>query len=133
MPVTKVVRVYTGADQRSHFEDLELPMSLFELGTLRSQKTASIPVTQFVFRESFMDSGPDFHTPPRRQFVITLWGATELTVGDGSSRVFGPGDALFAEDLTGEGHRTRELLGPRKSLILAVPDSFQLHDLLAKR
>lgn len=133
MTTTRITRVYTGADQQSHFEDLELPMTLFELGTLRSLKTPAIALTQFVFRECFLDSTPDFHCPPRRQFVITLIGAVEITVGDGSSRVFGPGDALFAEDLTGEGHRTRELLGPRRSLILAVPDSFHLHDLIGPR
>lgn len=126
----RVVRLFTGADGRSHFEDMELPMHLFELGTLRSNKTAVIPVTEFVFRETTQDSGPGFHCPPRRQFVVTLAGRAEITVGDGSTRVFGPGDALFAEDLTGEGHRTREIGGVRRSLILPVPDSFQLHDLI---
>lgn len=39
MAVTKVVRVYTGADQRSHFADLEVPMHEFRLGTLYSFKS----------------------------------------------------------------------------------------------
>jgi hypothetical protein len=50
----------------------------------------------------------------------------ELKVGDGSSRVFGPGDILFAEDTTGEGHSARELIGPRRSLIIPVPDEFNI-------
>jgi hypothetical protein len=33
---------------------------------------------------------------------------------------------LFAEDLTGEGHAKRELLGPRPSLIIPVPDDFDI-------
>ena len=49
----------------------------------------------------------------------------EISCGGGKRR-FGPGDVLFAEDLTGEGHANRELLGPRQSLILPVPDDFDI-------
>lgn len=120
----KVVRVYMGEDRRSRFEDVMVPMGEFRLGTLFSYKTAMAGVSGVVFRENPLDGSPDFHTPPRRQFVITLVGAVELQVGDGSTRVFGPGDVLFAEDVEGEGHSARELLGPRRSLILPVPDEF---------
>ena len=132
MAVTKIARLYTGADQQSHFEDIEVPMGLFELGTLRSLKTPVFQVDNFVFRENALDSTLDFHNPPRRQMVVTLFGAVEISVSDGDSRIFGPGDTLFAEDLTGAGHRARELLGPRRSMIIAVPDSFDIHDLVKK-
>ena len=126
MAVTKVVRVYTGEDQRSHFEDLTLPMSEFRLGSLFSLKSEMIPVKGLVFRENPLDGSDEFHTPPQRQFVITLSGAVELKVGDGSTRAFGPGDVLLAEDITGEGHSARELIGPRRSLILPVPADFDI-------
>ena len=126
LPVTKIVRVYKGIDERSHFEDLSVPMGEFRLGTLFSYKSAMVPVTGVVFRQNPLEGSTDFHTPPRRQFVITLSGAVELKVGDGSSRVFGPGDILFAEDTTGEGHSARELIGPRRSLIIPVPDEFNI-------
>ena len=126
MATTKVVRVYTGADQRSHFEDLAVPMSEFRLGSLFSLKSEMVPVKGVVFRENPLDGSDEFHTPPQRQFVITLFGAVELKVGDGTSRVFGPGDILLAEDTTGEGHSARELLGPRRSLILPVPEDFDV-------
>jgi hypothetical protein len=128
MVTTKVIRVYTGPDQRSHFEDIELPMGEFRLGSLFSMKSALIPVKGVVFRESPLESSRDLHCPPQRQFVITLSGAVEIIVGDGSSRVLGPGGVLLAEDLTGEGHTARELLGPRRSLILPVPDDFRIDD-----
>ena len=51
--------------------------------------------------------------------------SVEITCA-GGTRCFGPGDVLFAEDLTGEGHANRELLGPRQSLILPVPDGFDI-------
>ncbi len=126
MATTKVVRVYTGKDQRSHFEDLVVPMGEFRLGSLFSLKSETIPVTGFVFRENPLEGSDEFHTPPRRQFVITLSGAVEIRVGDGSARAFGPGDVLLAEDLAGEGHSSRELIGPRRSLILAVPEDFDI-------
>jgi hypothetical protein len=94
MTTTKIVRVFTGSDQRSHFEDIHLEMSEFRLGSL----------------------------------VITLFGAVEITVGDGSYRIFGPGDILFAEDLQGEGHKARELIGPRRSLILPVSNEFSISE-----
>ena len=64
-------------------------------------------------------------TPKQRQFVITISGAVEITCA-GGSRVFGPGDVLFAEDLKGEGHSNRELHGPRMSLIIQVTEDFDI-------
>jgi hypothetical protein len=126
MATTKVVRVYTGQDQRSHFEDLTVPMGEFRMGSLFSLKSEMVPVKGVVFRENPLEGSDEFHTPPQRQFVITLTGAVEIKVGDGSTRVFGSGDVLLAEDLTGEGHSSRELLGPRRSLILPVPEDFDV-------
>jgi len=126
MPVTKVVRVYTGEDRRSHFEDLVVPMGEFHLGSLFSWKSEMTPVKGLVFRENPLDGSAEFHTPPQRQFVITLSGAVEIRVGDGTTRRFGPGDILLAEDTTGEGHSARELEGSRRSLILPLPVDFDI-------
>ncbi len=126
MPLTRIVRMYTGKDQRSHFEDLSVPMEEFRLGSPGTFKTEIIPVTGVDFRENPLSCPPEFHNAPRRQFMITLTGAVEMRVGDGSVRVLGPGDVLLAEDMTGEGHGVRELLGPRRSLILPLPDSFDI-------
>ena len=127
MATTKVVRVYTGDDLRSHFEDLTVPMGEFRLGSLFSLKSEMIPVKGLVFRENPLDGSDEFHTPPQRQLVITLSGSVELRVGDGSTRTFGPGDVLLAEDIAGEGHSARELTGPRRSLILPVPQDFDIN------
>jgi quercetin dioxygenase-like cupin family protein len=62
----------------------------------------------------------DWHTAPRKQYVITLSGEVEIGLGDGSVHRFGPGDVMLAEDLTGQGHTTRAVGGgPRLSA--AVP------------
>ncbi len=49
----------------------------------------------------------DWHNAPRRQYVITLAGAIEIGLGDGSVHRLGPGDGILAEDLMGKGHTTR--------------------------
>ena len=126
MALTKIVRMFTGGDHRSHFEDLSVPMEEFQLGSPGTYKSEMIPVTGVDFRDNPPACPPEFHNAPRRQFMITLTGAVELRVGDGSVRVFGPGDVLLAEDVTGEGHSVRELLGPRRSLILPLPDDFDI-------
>lgn len=126
MATTKIVRMFAGEDRRSHFEDLTVPMEEFRTGTVFSFKSEMIPVTGVDFRDNPLTCPPDFHNAPRRQLMITLSGAVELRVGDGSARVFGPGDVLLAEDMTGEGHSVRELLGPRRSLILPLPEDFDI-------
>jgi hypothetical protein len=52
--------------------------------------------------------------------VFTLTGAVDIEIGDGTVRRLGPGDILIAEDLTGQGHGTREV-GPEPRVSIFVP------------
>jgi hypothetical protein len=121
----KITRIYTGDDGRSHFEDLMVPMDELIAGERISLRSALVPAKGVSFRETPLGRSEEFHCPKQRQFVITLFGQVEISCGDGK-RSFGPGDVLFAEDLTGEGHANREMLGPRQSLILPVPADFDI-------
>jgi hypothetical protein len=61
----------------------------------------------------------DFHPAPRRQLVVNLDASVEIEVGDGTTRVLGPGSILLAEDTTGQGHKSRAVNGEaRKSLFI---------------
>jgi hypothetical protein len=113
----KVVRVYTGDDNESHFEDLDIPLEKSRYGSL----SKLIPGSGVMFRETAADGLLDFHNAPQRQFVITLTGEVEVECADGSKRRFGSGDVLLADDTTGHGHITREIVGPRKSIFLPLP------------
>jgi quercetin dioxygenase-like cupin family protein len=62
----------------------------------------------------------DWHPAPQRQFVIILSGQLEIGCGDGSTQVFGPGDARLVEDTTGKGHTTR-VVGGEPVLTATVP------------
>ena len=121
----KITRIYSGDDGRSHFEDLIVPMNELIAGERISLRSALVPAKGVSFRENPLGRSEEFHCPGQRQFVITLFGAVEITCG-GGKRCFGPGDVLFAEDLTGEGHANRVLLGPRQSLIIPVSDDFDI-------
>ncbi len=115
----RVTRVYTGPDDESHFEDLEIPLE--ELGAIGAM-SKPIDATAVLFRETGAGYDLDFHNAPRRQFVVMLSdGRVELEVGDGSKRVLGPGDVLLAEDTTGHGHKSRALdPEPRVSIFVAL-------------
>jgi hypothetical protein len=116
----RAARIYTGADKRSHFEDLDIPLKPGNYGSL----SELVPAEGVIFRETPVGGALDFHVAPRRQFVITLAGLVEVECGDGTKRRFGPGDIMLADDTTGQGHITRELQGPRRSLFIPLPESF---------
>lgn len=113
-----VVRIYTGADNQSHFEDLKVPLkSSGKIGFISELTKA----TGLVFRETGGDYNYEFHTAPRRQYVVNLEGEVEIEVGDGSKRVLRSGDILLAEDTTGQGHISRAVNGkPRRSLFITL-------------
>lgn len=117
----KAVRVYTGGDGRSHFEDFEIDL---QTQGAFGRISARWPANGVLFREVDGDYALDFHTAPRRQFVINLTGAVDIEVGDGSTRRIGPGGILLAEDTTGEGHISRAVAGePRTCLFIPLDDN----------
>ena len=114
----KVVRIYTGPDNKSHFEDLQIPLKDGGKVGFVSELTKA---TGVVFRETTGDYNYDFHTAPRRQLVVNLEGAVEIEVGDGTKRILDSGDILLAEDTTGQGHKSRAVAGkPRKSMFITL-------------
>lgn len=118
----RVVRVYTGGDNRSHLEEIDVPLKPGRYGSL----SEPVPATGVIFRETPIGAALDFHNAPQRQFVVTLSGSAEIECGDGSKARFGPGDILLADDTTGQGHITREIEGPRRSLFIPVPADFDV-------
>jgi hypothetical protein len=117
----KVTRIYTGEDNQSHFEDLDISLNPGEYGSI----SELVPAVGVIFRETLEAASLDFHNAPRRQFIITLSGLGEIECGDGSRRRFGPGDILLAEDTTGQGHITREIR-PRRGLFIPIPQEFDI-------
>ena len=105
-----IVRIYTGHDGQTHFEDLPLPAE--EGHNVALQEGANL-----VFRCFPADYSSDWHTAPRRQYIFILAGQMEIGIGDGATRRFGPGDVVLADDLTGQGHTTRSWEFPASVLL----------------
>ena len=116
MPPMAFVRCYTGTDGQSHFEDLDLLPPDME----RSIEQAASSIT---FTRSPNGRFSDWHNAPRRQYAIFLSGGQmEVVIGDGTTRRFGPGDAVLFEDLTGQGHTSRSVGGDRLTAIVPLAD-----------
>jgi hypothetical protein len=114
----KVTRLYTGIDGESHFEDIDIPLKSLDTSESRSD---ILKATGIIFRETSAEFDLDFHNAPCRQFVITLKGQAEVIVGDGTTRKFGPGDIMLAEDISGRGHITRAAKKqPRTSIFVTL-------------
>ena len=113
----KVTRIYTGDDGKTHAEELAMP-----LGPTRgaTELSPSIPVTSVQFRRTSPAYFIDWHTAPRRQYVITLAGESEVEIGDGTTIRLHPGHILLAEDLEGQGHISRAV-GSSDRISLFLP------------
>ena len=94
-------RLYTGADGKSHFEDLDQKEG-------SKHFLADQPASGLVFKNDVLRRDLHaFHNAPRRQWCITLSGSVEIGLGDGTTKTFNAGDVFFAEDLTGQGHTAK--------------------------
>ncbi len=113
----KILRVFTGEDGKSHFEDIDIPLDEeHEFGSMSALHEAR----GVIFRKNPANYDLDFHNAPRRQYVVNLQGTLELETGDGSKRRLEPGDILLGEDKTGQGHITRAVDGPGRSLFIPL-------------
>ncbi|MCP4714939.1 MAG: hypothetical protein GY868_07470 [Deltaproteobacteria bacterium] len=114
----KITRLFTGTDNESHFEDIDI--ALENKGAI-GKLSATTRASGIIFRETDGDYNYDWHNAPCRQYVIMLEGTVEIEVGDGTRRNFGPGDILLAEDTTGHGHRSRCVDDqPRSSIFVTL-------------
>jgi hypothetical protein len=121
-----LIHLYTGADGTSHFEDIPLDMTAGPNGT----GTELFSVVQgLLLREVPPGWAADYHNAPRRQLVVQLSGSGEIVCGDGTSRIVGPGDLLLCDDLTGQGHISREVSGPRAQAVIYLDPAFDLDTL----
>jgi quercetin dioxygenase-like cupin family protein len=109
------MRIYSGADGESHFEDLSDGLLGGELGRTEVQAAEEIFFSRLAAGH---DGG--WHTAPRRQYVIGIAGAVEIATADGTAFTFRAGDILLAEDLTGHGHTTR-VVGDEMRVSAMVP------------
>jgi hypothetical protein len=119
--MAKMWRVYSGADGESHIAELPLALEPFrDVEGAHGQGTPLQAASGIAFRVAPPGYVLDWHCAPRRQYSISLSGAAEIEVGDGTIARVEPGDVVLAEDLTGRGHVTR-VIGKEPRVYAIVP------------
>nr|WKF60406.1 hypothetical protein HUO10_004927 [Paraburkholderia busanensis] len=97
----RCVRIWTGTDGHSLFEEGSIDLSKGDRGDVLSETVGAVSIS---FRETRAGGAFEWHDAPARQFVVTLSGTLEFTVRSGATFTIAPGDVLLAEDTTGSGH-----------------------------
>src|SRR5438477_8422604 len=111
-----ITRLYTGPDGQTHAEEIEVkfaPGGGNDVYKLMANSGA-------VLSRAAPGRVADWHTAPRRQYVITLSGHAEVELIDGKKIELGPGSIDLAEDLTGKGHITRTV-GNEDRITISIP------------
>ena len=111
-------RLYTGPDGQTHVEEIEAkfaPGGGNDVSKLMANSGAEL-------HRAPPGRVADWHTAPRRQYVVTLSGHGEIELTGGKKIEVGPGSIELAEDLTGKGHITRTV-GTEDRVAILIPVS----------
>ena len=115
-----MTHLYTGPDGQTHAEETE---AKFTAGNA-NEVFKLMAVTGAELHRAAPGTVIDWHTAPRKQYVITLSGQAELEVAGGKKIPIGPGHIDLVEDTTGKGHITR-VTGTEDRVTLQLPVSAQ--------
>ncbi|WP_343609338.1 hypothetical protein [Chryseobacterium oranimense] len=102
----KMTRIFSDINGESHFEDIEIPLTdQGDIGFLSDD----INVKKLQFRKVSAEYDYDFHHAPQRQYIVLLDGGVEIQTSLGEIRQFQTGEILLVEDISGKGHKTKNL------------------------
>jgi hypothetical protein len=111
-----ITRLYTGPDGQTHAEEMEAkfaPAGGNDVYKLMANSGAEL-------HRAPPGRVADWHTAPRRQYVVTISGHGEIELMGGKKIEVGPGNIELAEDLTGKGHITRTV-GAEDRVTIQIP------------
>ncbi len=103
--------MYSDAEGKTHFRDrtMELEDAEFAPPAPPFKVAAPIQAKEFqVFSFPPHWEGP-WHHAPRQLYFFQSSGQLEIEVSDGHKRRFQAGSVIFVDDLTGDGHVTRNI------------------------
>ncbi|MDD2924262.1 hypothetical protein [Rhodoferax sp.] len=121
---TKVV-LFTDLDGRAKFREERVPL---DQGSPQSALSALMPSAGYQLRTSPVGFRSSFHCTTEPQWVIILGGQMEISLQDGSARIFKPGEHFYSADVlpagqtfdaTVHGHWSRQV-GPDPLVTLFV-------------
>ena len=116
----RCIRLWTGDDDNSHFEEGVIDLPKGERGDILS---GTVDAASISFRETRAGGAFEWHDAPARQFVITLSGTLDFQTREGKHFTLNPGDILLAEDTAGSGHswRLTDNTSWRRAYIVLAP------------
>lgn len=112
----KVTRVYADQNGDSRFDEVFYPLT--DDGAI-GWLSQGIAVKEIVFRKVAAGYN-DLHNAPQKQYVVLLDGAVEIETSTGETRVFQQGEILLMEDITGKGHRSKNLEQKERSSLFII-------------
>jgi len=107
--------LFTDTDGRARFREEPIPLPE---GTPQSMLSALFPAQAYQLRMSPVGFRSEFHCTAKPQWVFILAGIMEITLQDGQSRQFLPGQHFYSADTLPEGsvfdaqvhgHRSRQV------------------------
>jgi quercetin dioxygenase-like cupin family protein len=113
-------RLYTDEHGESHFEDIEIDLTLTEYAPPAPplELSATAAAQQFGFMRAPAGWSSDWHPSTARNVFFVLTGEWEVTASDGETRRFAAGSVLRVEDTTGKGHTSRVISDSLAAMIL---------------
>ena len=102
-------RLYIDAHGESHFEDVEIDLTLTDYAPPAPplELSSFLPAAQFGFINASAGWSSGWHPATARNIFFVLSGDWEVTASDGEARRFGAGSVLLVEDTAGKGHSSR--------------------------
>ncbi|MDR1350825.1 MAG: hypothetical protein LBJ59_08660 [Zoogloeaceae bacterium] len=94
------ITLYTDADGYARFREDALPLPE---GSPAARLSERYPTENLQFRRSPVGFASEFHCTARPQWTFILAGQMEITLRDGSRRLFSAGEGFYSNDLLPEG------------------------------
>jgi hypothetical protein len=121
-PSFSYLHLYADSKGESHFKQAELSFSPIQRAG-QSGGPLAHPLTGTegaMFLRLKSGAQEDWHTAPRKWFLIVVQGISEVTASDGEKRQLTPGMMMLMDDTTGKGHQTRTV-GPEDHVAVVIP------------
>ena len=102
----KVTHIYSLPNGDSAFQDLKI--TLIDQGKF-GLLSEPVKGPGLVFREMPSNYDSSWHVVPQALYLVILEGQVKISAWTGEVRHLGPGSIIFAEDISGNGHRTESV------------------------
>jgi hypothetical protein len=99
----RIHHLYADEQGESHWGNIHIDLTSTSLRGTASDK---LPARGMIFYEMPALGDPDWHVAPRRQYVVHLNGAADITASDGETRTIQAGEIVLLEDVFGKGHHS---------------------------